>query len=282
MGIFLGNNNLAPAGGGGGGGIPGSTDTQVNGITYPVISGDIQNSFTAIVNRWAHSRGSLSTTAYNQPTGISFGVKGTGHDSLIGNSFGGSVANTSTNLVDITSGNGGIFHWAYVSATQGVPSFSAQTPVVGISMTITIDGGTPLVLNAASISGSTNAGSHVGGQCFLGVPAFSETGFNNQGGAGISSSGISSVPVTAAVTSSSQGVFGDVLSVLGNQGRGSGSNGQTYGNTVRNTLLNGDLSRKNGIPGLLFETSLSIDVTLTGSGNTSQLSSTNSACITQF
>ena len=271
----------ATGGSGGGGGIPGSTDTEVNGITYPIISGDIQNSFTAIVNRWAHSRGSLSTTAYNQPTGISFGVKGTGHDSLISNSFGGSVANTSTNLVDITSGNGGIFHWAYVSATQGVPSFSPQTPVVGISMTITIDGGTPLVLNAASISGSTNAGSHVGGQCFLGVPAFSEYGFADSA-AGIAYSGISSVPVTAAVTSGVQGVFGDVLSVLGNGGRGSGSNGRTFGNTVRNTLLNGDLSRKNGIPGLLFETSLSIDVTLTGSGNTSQLSSTNSACITQF
>ena len=265
---------------GGGGGATNQTILNVGGVEYPILSGDIQDNFDAYVSGIETRRPQSSTSAYNQPSLPGYKITRPSHPSITSGTLASSTSNY-TSVFNDTSG-GGIFWWAYGYIRSRVGS-TATTTRTQLDMRVTIDGGTPFILSTptsiitSSTSASTN--SYVASNIALGLPLFSEYRYGNDNNG---YAGINRYPTIPSLSSSTKGIFLNAIDgATSFIGRGSGSNGSTYGSALNFSFYDADVSRRYNVPGLKYETSLNIEFE-TYYTLPNQTSRGYACCVTQF
>ena len=265
MSIYLGNTLLTGSGGGGGGGtsIGTTTVTSPAGVSYTVYdSTDITKTFEA-----AFSNNAVNTSTSAGDSGYTIDLENKGSTSTgvtyfkpslpINEMSGSTNNNVFTTFFNDTAG-GGVFYWAYIRAfyylTITSASSGSRSGSQTATMRITIDGGTPVEFNcgASSItsSGGVTANFQMNSTGVLGFGNFLEyqdtqyTAFSQYG----------RYPLISSITPTTTGTFTESFKIT------SGLTKSNLGTSLEFIGQNPEQLRRQGIPGINYQTSLKIEM----------------------
>jgi len=245
---------------GGGGVIDTTSVTSPTGKSYTIYDGtDITNTFEAAFKSrgWASSFPQQNLDGYvidlknngSTTTGVQYSSTGVAEMSESANN------NVFTTFFNDTAG-GGIFYWAYIKADYGLSITSAssgtRTGNQTATLRITIDGGTPIEFNCGTGSITSPGGVHsaynMASSGVLGFGNFLEYSVNP-----VSNSQYGRYPIIGGYTPTTTGTFTESFTVPN-------PSPSSIGTQLSFIGQNPEQLRRQGIPGINYQTSLLIEI----------------------